>query len=112
MKIIRSMLEPFPDDLPGTPEQWIEIAEAYEREPVNRTNTQSNIAERGICGAFNRVKGGNALMYIRILHWHHLFDVRCGNYWFPLDRTGDLNRAQVARLIAAELRRRKKAGAK
>ena len=111
MKITRSMLEPFPARLPGTPQQWIEIAEAYECEPKKRTRRQSGITLLGLCYASAAMTGRN--IGLSFSSWKCKANHRRRLLWWKLGRRyADINRAQVARLIAAELRRRKKAEAK
>lgn len=114
MKITRSMLEPFPAEIPGTPEQWDEVAKAFKRAAYLRSDRQEMVTAHGLCWAGECVTGEPAKSYnlFRADSWGHAIHKINPNfdnwYWFPRTHEGDLKRSQVARLIAEELRRRAK----
>jgi hypothetical protein len=108
MKITRKMLKPFPAEIPGTPKQWERIAAAFELPKEKRSATQHGIAMLGLCNAAAIVIDSRSYKLFSSMAHAKCRTSQDEDYWFDFDRDGDLNRAAVARLIAAELRRRAK----
>lgn len=97
--------------IPGTPEQWREIAKAFSKLPSKRTDREDAVASNGLCFAIDKVARFNhfssSLSKEVFGTAGYIAPTRnfCGCDW---TRACDLERARIARVFAKEIERRRK----